>query len=175
LADESKAPWLNWLAITTILFSACATFSTFKGGGFSTKAVLAQSNASDMWAFYQAKSVKQHTYEIQKGILELQKIGVENPAQADAYSAKIEDYSKQVQRYDREKKEVSDSARVFEKLRTNYQKNSGIFGVAVMYLQVAIVLSGLAALLKKKMVWYLGCGLGFIGVASFANGFLHFF
>ena len=84
MADDTKAAWLNWLAITTIIFSACATLSTFKGGGYSTKAVLAQSTASDQWAYYQAKSVKQHTCELQRDAFELQLLQVKDSADFQA-------------------------------------------------------------------------------------------
>jgi hypothetical protein len=49
-----KTPWLNWLALTTVILALCATMATFKGGGYSTKSVLTQTQASDQWAFYQA-------------------------------------------------------------------------------------------------------------------------
>ena len=58
MAEEKKEPWLNYLALTTVIFAVCATLSTLKGGGFSTRAVMSQSQASDQWAYYQAKGVK---------------------------------------------------------------------------------------------------------------------
>ena len=42
MADDKKEPWMNWLALMTVLLAACATFATFKGGGFSTKSLLAR-------------------------------------------------------------------------------------------------------------------------------------
>lgn len=51
MAEEKKERWLNYLALTTVIFAVCATLSTFKGGGFSTRSVLAQSQASDQWAW----------------------------------------------------------------------------------------------------------------------------
>lgn len=50
----------------------CATSSTFKGGGFSTRAVLTQSHAANQWAYYQAKSIKGYLHEIEKEKLELE-------------------------------------------------------------------------------------------------------
>ena len=56
MAEETKERWLNLLATTTVIFAVCATLSTFKGAGYSTKAVLSQTKAADQWAFYQAKA-----------------------------------------------------------------------------------------------------------------------
>ncbi|MBI4843692.1 MAG: DUF4337 family protein, partial [Nitrospirae bacterium] len=72
MAEEKKESWLNYLALMTVLLAVCATLSTFKGGGFSTRSVLAQSQASDQWAYYQSKSIKSYMYEMQKEKLELE-------------------------------------------------------------------------------------------------------
>jgi hypothetical protein len=36
MAEEKKENWLNYLALTTVIRTVCATLSTFKGGNFST-------------------------------------------------------------------------------------------------------------------------------------------
>jgi hypothetical protein len=72
MAEEKKEKWITYLSFTTVIIAVCATLSTFKGGGYSTKALLTQSKASDQWAFYQSKSIKSYIYEMQKENLELQ-------------------------------------------------------------------------------------------------------
>ena len=66
VADDKKEPWLNLLALTTVILAVCATLATFKGGGFSTRSVLRQNQASDQWAYYQAKSIKGNLYEMDR-------------------------------------------------------------------------------------------------------------
>jgi hypothetical protein len=41
----------------------------------------------------------------------------------------------------------------------------------VIFLQIAILLSSIAALMKKKPVWFLGLITGAFGLFYFANGF----
>ena len=65
MAEEKKEQWLNYLALTTVIFAVCATLATFKGGGFSTKSIMSQSQASDEWALYQSKSIKSYLYQMQ--------------------------------------------------------------------------------------------------------------
>jgi hypothetical protein len=167
MSDDSKAMWLNWLAITTIIFSACATLSTFKGGGYSTKAVLAQTSASNQWAYFQSKSVKQHTCELQRDAFELQLLTVKDPAVAQGYQSKLVDLKKDIERYDKEKTQIADSAKALESVKVEFQQHSGRFGLAVVYLQVAIMFSALAALMKKKYVWGIGVAVGSFGLYSF--------
>jgi len=178
MAEEKKEPWLNYLALATIVLAVCATLSTFKGGSYSTRSVLAQSHAANQWAYYQAKSLKGYLYEIQKETLEsdLQEKS-ENMSSAGLENLKfrIESYGKKLDKYDSDKAEIMNEARKFEQVRDDAQRHAKIFGIAVIFLQIAILLSSVAALLKKKPVWYLGLVIGAVGVVYFADGFLLFF
>ena len=72
MSDEKKEPWLNYLALSTVILAVCATLSTFKGGGYSTRSVMSQTQASDQWAFFQSKSIKSYIYEMQRDKLQLE-------------------------------------------------------------------------------------------------------
>ena len=178
MADEKKEKWLNYLALTTVILAVCATLSTFKGGGYSTRSVMSQTQASDQWAYFQSKSIKSYIYEMQRDKLELELKSIGSkiaPHVAEEYGKKIEDYSKKITKYEAEKSDIQKEAKRFEEVRNDAQKHSQIFGIAVIYLQIAILLSSIAALIKKKPVWLLGVLVGLVGIAYFANGFLLFF
>jgi hypothetical protein len=176
MAEEKKEPWLNYLALTTVIFAVCATLSTLKGGGFSTRAVMSQSQASDQWAYYQAKSIKGYVYELQKEKFELDlqaNKGMSRTLAAD-YEKRIGAYKEKIERYEREKEEVKKKAEDLEKRRDDSQLHSGAFGLAAMFLQIAILLSSIAALMKKKLFWFIGMGAGCFGLLYFFNGFFLF-
>ena len=177
MAEEKKEPWLNYLALTTVIFAVCATLSSFKGGGFSTRSVLSQSHAANQWAYFQAKSIKGYLYELQREELELElKMSgskVSRPV-LEKYGKNIDYYSKNIKRYDEEKAQIQKDARKYEALHDDAQKHSQIFGIAVIFLQLAILLSSIAALMKKKPVWVLGLIMGVLGVTYFINGFFLF-
>lgn len=177
MAEEKKEKWLNYLALTTVILAVCATLSTFKGGNFSTLAVMSQSQASDQWSYYQAKSIKGYIYDIQKEKLELelkamgQKIG---KGAADDYEKKIDAYAKKIRKYEDEKSKIERDAKGLEKVRADAQRHSKAFGMAVIFLQIAILLSSISALMKKKILWLCGCIVGAVGVVYFVNGFFLF-
>lgn len=177
MAEEKKETWLNYLALATVILAVCATLSTFKGGGYSTRSVLAQSQASDLWSYYQAKSIKQYIYEIQKDKLELdlkekgQKLSA---AVAADYENKIKDYAQKIEKYTAEKTKIEKDAKEQEATRDVSKRHSQEFGMAVIFLQIAILLSSIAALLKKKPVWFIGLLSGAVGIFYFVNGFLLF-
>jgi len=175
--EEKKEKWLNYLAVATVILAVCATLSTFKGGSYSTKSLLSQSQASDAWAHYQAKSTKGNLYELQKTVLELQakQLAVKDKQSIEDYDKLISDFSKKIGKYDQEKKDIQKEATQLESMRDEAQKHSKPFGLAVIFLQIAILLSSIAALLKKKLVWYLGLAVGLFGMVYFIDGFFLLF
>lgn len=176
MAEEKKERWLNWLALSTVIFAVCATLATFKGGGYSTRAVLSQTQASDQWAFYQAKSIKGYLYEIQREELELEREMNRGaaPEALGSWDRTIAKYAERTARYDQEKEQIAAAAKAFEATRDDAKRHQAAFGVAVIFLQITILLSSVAALMKKRPVWYAALAVGAAGLVSFANGFLLF-
>ena len=177
MAEDKKEPWLNWLALTTIILAVCATMATFKGGGFSTRSVLSQTKASDQWAFFQSKSINGYLYEMQKDQVEMQlKMQGKSlpPAVAEEYRRKLEGYAAKIAKYEGEKIKIQADAKSLEEARDDAQRHGQAFGVAVIFLQIAILLSSIAALLKKKYIWVLGVVVGIYGILQFVNGFFLF-
>jgi len=176
MADEKKEPWLNYLALTTIIFAVAATLSTFKGGGYSTRSMLSQEQASNKWSYFQSKSLKLYLYETQKDVMELdtKRIPKNEASTFDAYQKKIADYEKSIKRYESEKAEIKKDAEKLESVRDEAQKHSQAFGMAVIFLQISILLSSIGALIKRKYLWYMAMGVGVVGLFYFLNGFLLF-
>lgn len=174
MAEETKEPWLNYLALTTVILAVCATLATFKGGGHSTRSILRQSQASDAWAYYQAKSVKQNLYEVQRDSMELA-LREASGHHAEVLKAALAENAKRVAKYDKEKNEIFKDAKRLEGERDQAARYGQAFGFAVIFLQVAILLSSVAALMKKKALWLVGVVVGAVGLVCFVNGFLLFF
>jgi hypothetical protein len=177
MTDEKKEPWLNYLALSTVILAVCATLATFKAGGYSTRSVMSQTQASDQWAYFQSKSIKGYLYEMSKDKLELElksMWGKEQRGRSAEHEKMIADYGRKIAKYEVEKKQIQAEAKRFERIRDDAQRHGQAFGIAVIFLQIAILLSSIAALLKQKVVWFLGVGIGMVGIVSFVNGFLLF-
>jgi hypothetical protein len=179
MAEEKKEPWLNYLALATVILAVCATLATFKGGQYSTRSVLSQTQASDQWAFYQAKSVKGYIFEARKDMqtLNLQQMSsmIKDPKvlekiRQDA-EKNIESYKKKLEQFESEKAQIQKDAKALEAVRDEAKLHSGAFGLAIIFLQISILLSSIAALMKKKMIWYGGLIVGAAGIFFFLNGF----
>ena len=178
MADENKGHWTTYMAITTVIIVVCATLSTFKGGGYSTRSLLNQTQASDQWAFFQSKSLKSYIFEMQKDNLELQNLQNNklklSPEILAKFQDKIDGYSRKIHQYEQEKEEISRKAKALEAERDDCKLHSSAFGIAVIFLQISILLSSISALAKKKYVWFLSLAVGLLGILYFADGFFLF-
>ena len=67
-------------------------------------------------------------------------------------------------------KEIKGKAEGHEKTRDASAMFAGLFGKAVLYLQIAIMLSALAALMKKIPLWVISFLPGVTGLVYFLYG-----
>lgn len=174
MSEEKKEHWLSLVALTTVVFAACATLSTFKAGGYSTRSVISQEQASNQWNYFQAKNIRESLYTAQKESLELQTNllnRAENPDALRKYLEAIARAEAKVEKYRQEKKEIEAQARGFEQARDGAQRNGRPFGIAVIFLQIAILLCSIAGLFKQKPLWLFALGVGAVGLIYFADGF----
>ena len=174
MSDEKKEPWLNYLAITTVILAVFATLATYNGGKYSTRSVVDQNQASDQWSYYQAKSIKGYLYEVQADKLELDlKVMPEDLAARaqDDFGKKIDSYRSKIQKYEDEKKEIQEKARFLETDRDDCKIHSKFFGYAIIFLQIAILLCAIAGFTRQKYLWYASIFLGVIGIYCFVQGF----
>lgn len=167
---EQKERWLSALALSTAIMAVMAAITTLYMGKYSSRAVMMQGQESNQWAYYQAKSIKGHTYEIQKERLELDLISGKaalNKLAMERFQKAIADYAGQIKRYEFEKQEIKSKAETLAKKKDEAQAMGGNFGYSLIFLQIAIMLSSIASLTKKPYLWY-------IGLAS-CSGWIFFF
>src|SRR5208282_1363802 len=69
---EKRERWTKYVSLTMVVVAVLAAIATLKGGGFSTRslkemneATFNQTQASDQWSFFEAKSIKQNLYQIE--------------------------------------------------------------------------------------------------------------
>jgi len=65
-------------------------------------------------------------------------------------------YGRNIERYEVEKNEIKEKAEALAREKKEATARAGNFGYALIFLQIAIMLSSLAALTKKKPLWFLG-------------------
>ena len=154
----------QFIALTALILAICATFASLYAGANASKGILAQSQASDGWAYYQAKSIKQTIYENNLAMLEIDPPDNADPAKLDALK---KNYKENIDRYEQEQEEIRTAAKAKEGERDHFLALNKGFAGALTYLQIAILLVSLAGLVKQIYFWYFGIAVGAFGVFNF--------
>ena len=164
--ETQKEKWMGWLALSTAIMAVLAALTTLYMGKFSSRAIMNQGLESNEWAYYQAKSIKQHTFEMSRKALELQYRSQKDlPREVSAdFEKTLAKYGDEVKRYDAEKKEIKDKAEGIAKTKLTAQEMGGNFAYALIFLQIALMLASISSLTKRKYLWYiaLACNLGWL-------------
>jgi hypothetical protein len=165
--DHGGTLWTRWVALTIAALAVLSALAGLLESRASTeallssnRAVLAQAQASDLWAFYQAEGIKRHSFELARDAV---------PPGSGAV-AKAEGYAASIAKYQRTQAAVSKDARAKERERDALLSESNRFirlhdrrGLALTVLQIGIVLSSAAVLVGRRELWYAGMGAGAAG------------
>ncbi len=170
--------WVGGVALSTAVIAVFAAITTLYMGKFSSRAVLSKAEESNQWAYFQAKSIKGHTYEIQRDRIEMEVVASGarfSPAAARKYDETLAAYRANVQRYEKEKAEIKAQAETLQKQGRIAQDRAGAFGYGLIFLQISIMLSSVSALTKRKPLWYLGLAAVAGGLFFFLDGIYLFY
>ncbi len=134
-----------------------------------TDELLRQSQASDQWAYYQAKNIRLHEMQ---GIADV--LGALAPQDKEKTAAVREKYMKEVERYESDKDDIGDKAKELEKERDLISRRADRFDGGEALLEVGLVICSITLLTKRRAFWLAGMFVGALGVAMALTGlFLH--
>jgi hypothetical protein len=134
------------------------------------EALLAQSRASDQWAYYQAKSVKATVYATQAAASK-----VANPELAEKDQAEADRYNNEEQEIRKTATDLEDEVKKHAELSDNSMEHHHRFAYSVTMFQISIALAAVAALSKQKTIWFSGLAIGALGLIYFVDGFWLYF
>ena len=165
------------VALLISVLAVVLAFSETLGKGAQTAGLDANIEASNLWAFYQAKTIRMTTLRTAADSFEAQLPQVSSGSVKQAFEQRIAAWRKDSARYDSEpetgegRKELAGRAKVAEQKRDrslaayhNYEMASALVQIAIV-LASAEVITGVAAL-----VWISGF-LGIAGVAFCLTGY----
>ena len=153
---KERAGWI----IT--LFAAILALNSILDGGNSSQILSDTIEANNVWAFYQAKSIKQNLAEVQ---LE----NAKDPEKINKLAAKIERYESDPVKGEG-KKELFAKAKELEAIRDEAKNHSPWLTFAGSTLQLSIVLLSAAILAVSMGMFWSSVGVGFIGAILMSQG-----
>ena len=168
--EKESSTLLRTVALTTAIFAAFAAIASLQAGGtvnealsLKTEATRLQAEASDQWAYYQAKGLKATVTELSKNTwTALDKTPPDELTKNQERYVKDQETSKEkAQELEKQRDEKSEEA---DRLMHRHH----FFAQSVALLQVAIALGAVAALTRRRAAWLGSTLLGLIGAVVFA-------
>jgi hypothetical protein len=136
------------IAISTALMAVFAAMASLLAGHHADEAVIEQIKASDKWAFYQAKGIKDEI------------LSFSNSADKAVRSA----------RYKSEQAEIQKDAKESEEASHVHLEHHSVLARAVTMFQISIAISAIAILTKKRLLWFISLGVSCVGLFFFITG-----
>jgi hypothetical protein len=130
-----------------------------------TEELLLQSKATDQWAYFQAKNIRRHTYEL---FLDL--LSVTNTSDAAGAAKLKEKYCGEIKRYMGDLNDIQAEAQQFEREVLTQQHKADRYDLGEVCLEVALVLVSLTLLTRRRLFWLLGLLAGLAGLAVATSG-----
>ncbi len=157
-AHHSRDKGIMKIALSSALIAVLAAVASMLSEHQSNEAMLSQLKASDQWAYYQAKGIKHNVIDTQIVLLEGQ--GFRDRVKLDEMKAAREKY----------KKDQDDIAKEATQEQRDAQKSlraHNTLSYAETFLQVAIGISAISALTRRRWLWVTSLfvaagGLGFL-------------
>jgi hypothetical protein len=166
------------VALVTAIFAVILAITSLGGNNAMKEMLLAQQQASDQWAFYQAKVIREHLYRSQKLRLEIDLIergSVMRPEVKERVEGMFKKLTDEEARYNAEKKEVEKEAKKLEHERDVNRGKDPYFDYGEVLLQIAIVMASVSILSGSRPVFYFALTGAILGAFFSLNGFLLIF
>jgi len=155
-AHKSGDRWTSGIALVTAILAALAAVAALLAGDHANEAMIAQIQASDHWNHYQAKGIK--SGQLSSKIEILTELG-HTPKESD--NKKLDDYAK-------DQNEIHAQAEEAEKDAHKHLRTHVILARSVTLFQIAITLSAICLLTKRRVFAVVAWGVGVVGAFSFA-------
>ena len=177
LEERRDKSFSRRVALTTAIYAVMLAIASLGGSNAMKQLLLAQQQASDQWAFYQARVIREHLYRTQKltAELALAEPSALRGAERVKYEALAKRFADEEKRYNTEKKDVEQDARKLEALRDHHRARDPYFEFGEVLLQIAIVSASVSILSTSRAMFFFSLILAVGGAALTANGFLLFF
>ncbi len=161
-------------ALLTAVYAVFLAIVSLGGNNAAKEMSLSQQQASDQWAFYQAKSMREQMYHIERLRLQDELLTPAGFQQASLGHKRqlLQEVTSEETRYAGEKKEIEEKARELEKERDRYRGRDPYFDFGEVLLQIAIVLASMSILTRARPVFHASLVAAILGLVLGLNGFV---
>lgn len=159
--QEQEKKWTLYVALSTAFMAVLAAVAGLLAGHHANEALIERVKASDQWNFYQSKNLKSEMIASSDHLVHILSPNTTG-----------DDHSADLARYEKEKAVIKKTAEEAERSSEQHLGRHVPLASAVTAFQIAIAISAISLLTKRKNFWYLGLLLSLIGAGFLLAGIL---
>ena len=160
--EHARDPFDKIVAGTMAIIAALLAVVSVYGQHHNTEQLLKQEQASDQWAYFQAKDIRHYVAEATKDLL----------AQSHSADTLVSRYQQDSARYKKDQAAISEKAKKLEEERDVSKEKAHKFHFGEVFLEISIVLLSLSILTKRKPLALMGVVSAAFGALWAFRGFL---
>lgn len=160
---EAKDPFERRVAVSIAMLAAVLAFVSMRGDNAKTDAGLRTTEASNQWAFYQAKAIREHTLNVEVNLLDAINPSALNVDIAARLKARA---GEEIARYKNERDEIKLKAEAFTREASIFSAINDRCDLGALFMQIAIVILSAAILSRMNLMFYVGAALGAAGAIT---------
>ena len=174
LEEARDKTFSRGVALTTAVYAVVLAIASLGGNNAMKEMLLAQQEASNQWAYYQSKVIREHLNRGNKLVLETQlaEPSALRGAEREKVEALTRKFADEEKRMNADKKEIEPRAKAAEAERDRNQAKDPYFDYAEVLLQIAIVCASVAILSSSRPMFWFSSLLAVLGGLATLNGFL---
>jgi hypothetical protein len=174
LEERRDKTFSRRIALVTAVYAVMLAIASLGGNNAMKEMLIAQQEASNQWAYYQSKVIREHLNRGNKMVLETQLAEPSSlkGAEREKFEALAKKFADEEKRMVADKKEIEPKARAFEAERDRNQTKDPYFDYAEVLLQIAIVCASVSILSTSRPMFWFSSVLAVLGALSTINGFL---
>ena len=159
------------IALLIGVLALLLAFSEILGKNAEQDALSRNIEASNLWAFFQAKTIRGTTLRTAADAMEVELAGATDPAVRESLQKRIDGWKAMIARYESEpetnegRKELIARAKAAEARRDISSARDDKYDIVSGLLQIAIVVSSAAIITGVTLLAWTGVGLGLLGFA----------
>ncbi|HSU69013.1 MAG TPA: DUF4337 domain-containing protein [Tepidisphaeraceae bacterium] len=169
-----KTGWEEWATRTTAILAVIAAISSGRWGASNLQAILEQGKVNDTWAFYQAKSMKEHDAQQMSQLAAALTSSSQAPGKTAALQKLEADMKAEASREEKDKLQRQKDAENFQLRRDRLVEGSFWYEISFAALQLGVILCTIAVGARQPLAWKVGIFCGLLGLVVFINGLFGF-
>lgn len=174
LEERRDKTFSRRVALVTAIYAVVLAVASLGGNNAMKEMLLAQQEASNQWAYYQSKVIREHLNRGNKLVLETQlaEPSALKGAEREKVEALTRKFADEEKRMNADKKEIEPKAKAAEVERDRNQAKDPYFDYAEVLLQIAIVCASVSILSSSRPMFWFSSLLAVLGGLATLNGFL---